>query len=135
MELQQHTHLVRAAQLPRVFFQRKLKTEILLGNPCTGCQGVGICRVMSYGQSKDCKCPTVTAWICATAHGKIRINFLKSSMDKPTIGKHFRWLLFQVYEAYNLPEGLAIALGHREITVQPGIYTVWETQRYLTVDF
>lgn len=109
----------------------------MFGNPCMGCQGVGICKVMSYGQhiSEKCKCPHVTAWLSLTEEGRIRMNFLKSSMDKAFIRKHFGWLLFQIYEAYKLPENLAQKLGLSEATIRPGIYTVWETHRAFVVDF
>jgi hypothetical protein len=115
--------------------QKKIKTEIILGSPSSGCQGVGICRVMAHGDKRQFKCPKVTAWITKTKTGMLRFSFLKSDMDPRFVRRHFGWMLFQVYEAYELPGGIAHALGLNEILVQPGIYTVWETPRFLTVDF
>ncbi len=107
----------------------------MFGNPSASCQGVGICRVLSYGQDTEYNCPKVTAWISTTVEGKLRFSFLKSSMEKAYIRKHFGWRLFQVYTAYELSEKVAHKLGLKEAKVLPGIYTVWETPRHLVVDF
>lgn len=115
--------------------QKKIKTEIILGSPSSGCQGVGICRVMASGDTKKYKCPKVTAWLTLTKSGRLRASFLKSEMDSRFVKRHFGWMLFQVYETYELPGGIALALGLDEASVRPGIYSVWETPRFLTVDF
>ena len=115
--------------------QKKVKTEMILGSPSSGCQGVGICRVMAYGEMKTYKCPKVTAWLTVTKNGNMRVSFWKSEMDSRFVKRHFGWMLFQVYEAYELPGGIALALGLDEALVRPGIYSVWETPRFLTVDF
>lgn len=107
----------------------------MFGNPSAGCQGVGICKVLSYGQRTEQKCPKVTAWISLTEEGKLRFSFLKSSMDKAYIRKHFGWRLFQVYTEYELSEKVVRKLGLKAAKVLPGIYTVWETPRHLVIDF
>jgi hypothetical protein len=115
--------------------QKKIKTEIILGSPSSGCQGVGICRVMAYGDSRKYKCPKVTAWLTLMKNGTLRFSFLKSEMEPKFVKRHFGWMLFQVYESYELPGGIMLALGLEEAVVRPGIYSVWETPRFLTVDF
>lgn len=135
MELFHIVQEVHPAPYSPLTIQKKVKTEIMFGNPSTSCQGVGICKVMSYGQHTVQKCPKVTAWISVTQEGRLRFSFLKSTMDKPLIRKHFRWLLFQVCEPYILSERIAHKLGLTDAMVRPGIYTVWESHRYLIVDF
>lgn len=70
-----------------------------------------------------------------TEEGKLRFSFLKTSIEKQHIRKHFGWRLFQVYTAYELSDKIARKLGLEAATVRPGIYTVWETPRHLVVDF
>ncbi|MCB9345550.1 MAG: hypothetical protein R3A50_00755 [Saprospiraceae bacterium] len=115
--------------------QKKLQSEIILGSPSSGCQGVGICRVMPYGDQRAITCPKVTAWIKIQAVGNISISFLKADMSPRYIKRHFGWMLFQVYEPYEMPGGISQALGYSEIVLRPGIYPVWESPHYLTVDF
>jgi hypothetical protein len=135
MELPQQLQGVKHTFSHWASTRKRIKTEITLGNPSSGCQGVGICRVMSYGQEAGGKCPRAAAWLAVTEEGRLRISFLKSSMDKRLMRRHFGWLLFQVHETYELPEGMAQRLGLLEATVRPGIYSVWETPRHLVVDF
>ena len=135
MELVQQPQWVPSARRLQISTQNKVKAEIMFGNPSMGCQGVGICQVLSYGQETTSKCPKVTAWISTTAEGKLRFRFLKSSMDKAYIRKHFGWRLFQVYTTYELSGKVASKLGLVEAKVMPGIYTVWETSRHFVVDF
>ncbi|MBL7826086.1 MAG: hypothetical protein JNJ57_05605 [Saprospiraceae bacterium] len=117
------------------FASKKIKTESILGAPSSGCQGVGICRVMPYGQVNPFKCESVSAWIGLNEEGKIRISFLKSAMTSRAMKRHFGWMLFQVYERYELPNRVIKSLGLEKAAVEPGIYTVWEDKRHLTVDF
>jgi hypothetical protein len=49
--------------------------------------------------------------------------------------RHFGWMLFQVFEAYELPEKLAKELDREFVIIKPGIYSVWETSHFLTVEF
>jgi hypothetical protein len=135
MELVQQPQWVPSARRLQITTQNKVKAEIMFGNPSMGCQGVGICKVLSYGQETTNKCPKVTAWISTTVEGKLRFRFLKSSMEKSYIRKHFGWRLFQVYNTYELSEKVANKLGLLEAKVAPGIYTVWETPRHFVVDF
>ena len=114
-----------------------VRTEIILGSPSAGCSGVGLCRVMTIKPSNiRYKCPVVSAWLSLTNERRLRISFLKDSMEIKVQRRHFRWLLFQVLEAYEMPDEMIRCLpGLSEHTVQPGIYTVWETAEHLVVDF
>lgn len=135
MELLQPLQELHAARPAHFTANKKIKAEIMFGNPAAGCQGVGICRVMSIGHQMPCKCQKATVWIDATKEGKLRFRFIKSSLEKTAIRKHFGWRLFQVYEAYHFTAPMAGRLGLKEAVVRPGIYTVWESQRYLIIDF
>ena len=115
--------------------QKRIKAEMILGSPGSGCQGVGICRVMAFKEQNTCKCKTVTAWISETESGSISISFWKSSMDHRFVKRHFGWMLFQVFEAYQLPEIFTMALDRESAIIKPGIYAVWESPQFLTVDF
>ena len=114
---------------------KRVKSEIILGSPGMDCQGVGVCRVMAYGASFEGKCPVVTAWISMTDEGKLRSAFWKSTMDRRLMKRHFGWLLFQVFEMYELPFVLTKPIATEALKVYPGIYPVWETSRFLIVDF
>lgn len=70
-----------------------------------------------------------------TAERKLRLAFWKSTIDRRLMKRHFGWLLFQVYEMYELPVELSLALSPEPIKIFPGIYPVWETPRFLIVDF
>lgn len=112
-----------------------IKSEIILGSPGMNCQGVGICKVMAYGEPFTGKCPVVTAWISMTEQNKWRFAFWKSTLDARLIKRHFGFSLFQVYEWYELPTDLTITLSPEPVQIQPGIYPVWETTQFLIVDF
>lgn len=99
------------------------------------CQGVGVCRVMAYGDPFNGKCPVVTAWMSLTEQNRLRCSFWKSSMDKRLMKRHFGWMLFQVFELYELQGEITKSLTPESIKIYPGIYPVWETPRFLIVDF
>ena len=99
------------------------------------CQGVGVCRVMAYGDPFNGKCPVVTAWMSVTEQSKLRCSFWKSTMDKRLMKRHFGWMLFQVFEMYELPVEITRPLSTETVRIFPGIYPVWETSRFLIVDF
>lgn len=90
---------------------------------------------MAYGEAFNGKCPVVTAWISMTEESKLRSAFWKSTMDRRLMKRHFGWLLFQVYEMYELPFALTKPIAAEPVKVYPGIYPVWETPRFLIVDF
>lgn len=69
-----------------------------------------------------------------TTEGKLRISFWKASMDARYMRRHFGWMLFQVYETYEIPGCVSRHLSEEKIRIHPGIYTVWENGRYLVVD-
>lgn len=114
-----------------------LRSEIVLGSPGAGCTGLGVCKIMLVRPSNiRYKCPVVSAWVCVTDKRRLRIRFQKNAMGLREMRRHFRWLLFQVLEPYELPDEVIRhlpLLANR--TLQPGIYSVWETQEYLVVDF
>ncbi len=114
---------------------KRIKSEVILGSPGMDCQGVGVCRVMAYGEPFEGKCPVTTAWISVTEERKLRCAFWKSTMNNRLMKRHFGWLLFQVYEMYELPEELTRPISEETLRIFPGIYSVWETPRFLVVDF
>ncbi|MBL7972513.1 MAG: hypothetical protein JNL03_13430 [Prolixibacteraceae bacterium] len=114
---------------------KRVKSEIILGSPGMDCQGVGVCRVMAYGNPYTGKCPVVTTWLSQTEQNKIRCAFWKSTMDKRLMRRHFGWMLFQVFELYEIPADVVKTLTTEPLKIYPGIYPVWETSRFLIVDF
>lgn len=113
---------------------KKVKAEVTLGSPSAGCGGVGICRVMAAADKK-CACPTVQTWIGLTTSNRLQFAFMKASIDEKAIRRHFRWALFQIIEAYDLPEKVSRQLKTSGLRIEPGIYTVWETPDRLIVEF
>ncbi|MBL7780226.1 MAG: hypothetical protein JNM22_03345 [Saprospiraceae bacterium] len=114
---------------------KRVKSEIILGSPGMDCQGVGVCRVMAYDNSYQGKCPVITSWLSLTDQNKIRCAFWKSTMDKRFMKRHFGWMLFQVFELYEIPAEVVRTLTTEPLKIYPGIYPVWETSRFLIVDF
>lgn len=49
--------------------------------------------------------------------------------------RHFGWMLFQVCEAYEIPARVSRHISEDKIRIQPGIYSVWESGRYLVIEF
>ncbi len=138
MDLKVHTGDTPAVSIHRHAHKqtlKRIKSEVILGSPGMDCQGVGVCRVMAYGEPFDGKCPVITAWMSVTAERKLRFSFWKSTMDRRLMKRHFGWQLFQVYELYELPAELTKPLLKEPGKVYPGIYPVWETSRFLIVDF
>ena len=117
------------------FDKQKVRADVVLGSPSANCGGVGICRVMAYGEGAAISCPKVASWICLTQDNKIRIEFLKSSMEGRFMRRHFRWMLFQVFEAYVIPYPLLTGCKIEHRTIRPGIYQVWESVDRLFVEF
>lgn len=117
--------------------QQSVRSEILLGSPGAGCAGLGICKMMTTKPAYiRYKCPVVNAVLSLNQEQRLRISFVKDSMDIRVQRRHFRWWLFQVLEPYDLPEELTRCLSLlADHTIRPGIYTVWETAEYLVVDF
>jgi hypothetical protein len=124
-----------SALLPYRQFQTAIKSDIILGSPSAGCQGVGICRVMLHDEMILCKCPKQLAWITVGPNRKLRVNFLKSDLSPDQIQQHFSWNLFQVQEPYALPRRITRALGIPPTSIAPGVFPVWETAQWLTVEF
>jgi hypothetical protein len=116
---------------------RSVKSDIVFGTPSASCAGVGICKVLASGSENPCGCPRVSALMSMDAEGNLRIRFAKHTMENRFMKRHFRWLLFQVMEAYELPAELLqkIQNNRERRWIQPGIYSVWETKEWLIVDF
>jgi hypothetical protein len=114
---------------------RSIRAQVVLGSPAAGCQDVGVCRVIPMETPWKMKCPAVVAWISLTEENKIRFSFLLDSIPEKIIHRHFGWGLFQVIEAYPLPEFVTrfLKTGRRDIL--PGIYTVGLRGDRLIVDF
>lgn len=129
------THNTTSAQVQRNYSGQKVRAEVVLGSPSANCGGVGICRVMAYGEGSGISCPKVAAWISATEEGRLRFEFEKSSMEGRYLRRHFRWLLFQVFEDYLVPFAVLKALKFEQRTIHPGIYQVWEIGDRFIVDF
>lgn len=114
-----------------------VRAEIVLGSPSADCSGLGLCKMMTMKPTGvRYKCPVVSAWLSLNYERRLRIHFLKDSMELRFMWRHFRWFLFQVVEPYRVPDELLRSLsGLSEPVVRPGIYTVWETSEHLIVDF
>jgi|GEM_PF-624988 len=112
-----------------------IRADLVLGSPVAGCSGLGVCRILSARQTWKGKCPKVSAWMSVADQGQLRVSFMKNSMDLKMMRRHFRWTLFQVLEAFELPAFLVLELQLEQLWIAPGIYTVWETPDLLIVDF
>ena len=119
----------------RVIIVQKVKSDLVLGSPSSGCQGVGICQMINITHETACKCPRVGAMIGLSENGRLRIYFQKSTMDLRCLKRHFNWGLFQVIEPYKVPEFVSNGLDITSYTIQPGIYPAWESEDTIIVDF
>lgn len=119
----------------RVRIVQKIKSDLVLGSPSSGCQGVGICQMINIAQEITCKCPRIGAQIGLSEDGRLRIYFQKSTVDLRVLKRHFNWGLFQVIEPYKVPEFVSNGLDITSYTIQPGIYPAWESEDTIIVDF
>lgn len=122
-------------QHQKAYSGQKVRAEVVLGSPSANCGGVGICRVMAYGEDADISCPRVASWLSITKEGKIRFEFEKDSMEGRFMRRHFRWFLFQVFETYVVPRSILGPLKLEQRAIRPGIYTVMEVDNRLIVEF
>ena len=111
-------------------------SQVVLGSPGNGCNGVGICRMymMTY-YSLSLHCPTIKAQLLQTDRGRLRICFSKAALESKYLNRHFRRHLFQVPEGFELPGWTRRRLELPQRRIEPGIYPVWETEEAYTVDF
>lgn len=135
MHTMRTTPSTTTARPQRAYSGHKIRTDVVLGSPSSNCSGVGICRVMAYGENPDMKCPRVAAWVSVTEEGKMRFEFEKASMEGRYMRRHFRWLLFQVFEPCLIPFSLLRSTTIEQRTIRPGIYQVWEVGERLIVEF
>jgi len=119
----------------RIRIVRKIKSDLVLGSPSSGCQGVGICQMVNISHETACKCPRVGATIGFSEHGRLRISFKKDTMDIRCLRRHFSWGLFQVLEPYRVPEFVSSGLSINAYTIHPGVYPAWESEDTVIVDF
>ena len=111
-------------------------SQVVLGSPGNGCNGVGICRMyMINNRSPTLRCPIINAQLLQTDNGRLRITFSKAKLDARYLKRHFRWHLFQVLEAFELPGWTRRRLGLVQRHIEPGIYTVWDGEDVFIVDF
>ena len=128
-------HVIRPAfSLPKNA-GRSIRVQVVLGSPAAGCKDVGICRVIPAESAVKLPCPMIVAWVSTTEQGKLRFSFLKESIDQQIYNRHFKWGLFQVIEACEMPLFLKRSLKEKELWVLPGIYPVWSKPDRLIVDF
>ncbi len=116
---------------------QRIRTEVILGSPSANCSGVGICRVMAYGEgaAPEKKCPSVTAWLSVTETSRLRLEFEKATLSREALRQHFQWYLFQVMEPYVISYRLLRGLTIAQRTIRPGVYLVWATHTHLIVEF
>lgn len=124
-----------STETPIAYAEHKIRTDVVLGSPSANCSGVGICRVMAQGENTETKCPRVATWVSVTKEGKIRFEFEKDSMEGRYMRRHFRWLLFQVFEPCLVPYNLLRSTKIEQRTIRPGIYQVWDSGERLIVEF
>ena len=132
--LQQYEEAVPAVPMVR---SKRLycNSQVVLGSPSTGCNGVGICKMYLKGRHSSLRCPVMAAWLMNSDTGRLRISFSKAAMEGRYLKRHFRWNLFQVLEAFDLPAWTRRKLELAQCRIEPGIYTVWETEEAFIVDF
>ncbi|MFN0014487.1 MAG: hypothetical protein ACKVU2_08055 [Saprospiraceae bacterium] len=129
------TYQTTSPQPQPTYSENKIRTDVVLGSPSANCSGVGICRVLAQGEMAGITCPKVATSISLTKEGKMRFEFEKSSMEGRYMRRHFRWLLFQVFEPCLVPYSLLKSAKIEQRTIRPGIYQVWESEECLIVEF
>ncbi|MEQ1746398.1 MAG: hypothetical protein ABMA02_13295 [Saprospiraceae bacterium] len=129
------TYGTTSPQSQPTYTEHKVRTDVVLGSPSANCSGVGICRVMAQGEMAEIHCPKVATWVSLTKEGKMRFEFEKNSMDGRYMRRHFRWMLFQVFEPCLVPYSLMKSAKIQQRTIRPGIYQVWESEERLIVEF
>lgn len=110
-----------------------ITAEIILGKPSEGCNGHGICRVLTESASKTFKCPSVTTVISIAPDNKLRFSFLKSSLSAIALEQHFCGPWFKMEEPMALPVGLQARFQFKRKTIQAGHYPITENEHFFIV--
>jgi hypothetical protein len=110
-----------------------VQAEIILGIPSEGCQGHGICRILTQSALKSVKCPSITGYITLEADQKLRFSFPKAAMPAALKEKHFSSPWFTVKESFVLPNRIAAQFEFKRSQIQPGLYQITETACFFIV--
>lgn len=105
-----------------------IPAEIILGKPSEGCQGHGICRVLTQSVAKSMKCPTVPAVIQLDQDNNLRFCFPKSGLTDQMKTQHFSSPWFKVEETFLLPGRLKAQMNLQRVQILPGNYLITERE-------
>jgi hypothetical protein len=112
-----------------------ITAELILGNPSDGCQGHGICKVLTDSYAPKPKCPAVTTRVSLMANESLQFSFLKSSLSPSVIEQHFSTGLFKVEHVFEIPSGLKSRMDFKRDTIEPGLYPIRENDHFFMVLF
>jgi hypothetical protein len=112
-----------------------VRVEVIFGVPGKNCDGVGICKIIPLEPVRvHWKCPSARAWLNST-NGTLSLVFDRSMLSVDICEKFFDDEIFQVEEAYTVPQTLLPLLNMEFFTVQPGHYPVQVSEQYFTICF
>lgn len=116
---------------------RVLIMEVILGAPNRNCAGSGICRLMAIADRAGysaglSSCPRSLAIIHLSAQGEhLRFLFLKSAFCALALHRIQRQGCFLVEESFRQ----FLPAWKEQLHIEQGRYPVWESSRFLVVDF
>lgn len=132
------TDLMQAEGMVFPYYQpigQVVGAQVILGSPSAGCRGVGVCRVVPLSTRLQFECPLLPVKLGFVQGGRLKFLFEKASLTAEIKTRHFSAGVFQVSAGYSLPKFICRQLGCITHRIEPGIYAVMESDRYLAVEF
>ena len=110
---------------------REVEMEVVFGTPSRNCSGTGICMIASrLPQGTQIPCPHVLAIIhCDPAGHELVFRFRKQRLSDLVVQKYFSSSIFQVEEAFSLPQRLIRMWDLPIGSIPPGRYFLEEYSR------
>lgn len=122
-------------QIMENIYAHGVTTQIILGKPNEGCEGHGICRILTQSVMGSFKCPSVSTIITLGADGKLQFCFLKSAMTTQVKDKHFSGKWFRMEEPFLLPSRIKSRFQYNHDRIPEGKFRIFETPQFFIVRF
>ena len=110
--------------------------EVIFGVPSKHCQGAGICNLMAINHVRaHWKCPSARALLSFSSSGSICLSFERSELSSAVLERFFKGQLFQVEEAFPLPNHLCSLLNISPYIIASGRYSLKVSEHFIEILF
>lgn len=125
--------------------QRGILSEVVFGNPQSGCSSMGVCKVHigpslenrdNQLKTNGCSCKKAIAFIRSEQPERLLIHFINYSLNPSKKQKFFPGDRFVVEAEFPLPGVLnrALGFGEKQFVIQPDHYPTQNDGIYHTVE-